>query len=110
MHPREAFKQDALAEVQRHVQRLRNELTYEAAKALPEADGSDVVVEGREVALTIFRQAGLPMLGDGILVTVQISRRALGGMVSFHTERGLVFEPIGAPRDATEQELLDSGG
>jgi hypothetical protein len=91
MHPREAFNQAALAEVQRHVQRLRHELTYEGAKALPEADGTDVVIEGREVALTIFRQTGLPMLGEAVLVTVQIARHALGGMVSFHTERGLVF-------------------
>jgi hypothetical protein len=110
MHPREAFNQAALAEVQRHIQRLRNELTYEAAKALPESEGSDVVIEGREVALTIFRQVGLPVLGDNVLVTVQIARHALGGIVSFHTERGLVFGPLGAPRDATQQELLESGG
>ena len=110
MHPREAFSQAAIAEVQRHVLRLRHELTYEAAKALPEAVGSDVVIEGREVALTVFRQAGLPMLGDGVLVTVQVARHGLGGIVSFHTERGLVFEPHGDPRDATEQELQNSGG
>ena len=110
MNPREAFSRAAVAEVQRQVQRLRHELTYEAAKELPEAVGCDVVIEGREAALTVFRQAGLPMLGEGVLVTVQIARHGLGGIVSFHTERGLVFGPHGDPRDATEQELRDSGG
>jgi hypothetical protein len=110
MEPREVFNQAALDEVQRHVQRLRNTLTYEDAKALPQVDGRGVVIEGREVALTIFRQADLPILGNGVLVTVQIARHALGGAISFHTERGLVFEPQGAPRDATEQELQNSGG
>lgn len=108
MHPREAFNQAAIAEVQRQLQRLRQELTYEGARALPEADARDVVIGGREVSLTIFRQAGLPILGDGILVTVQIARHALGGVVSFRTERGLVFESHGAPRDATELELRNS--
>jgi hypothetical protein len=110
MHPRELFNQAAIAEVQRQVEHLRHDLTYEGAKALPEAAANDVVIEGREVTLTIFRQAGLSMLGDGVLITVQIARHGLGGMVSYHTERGLVFEPQGAPRDATEQELQDSGG
>jgi hypothetical protein len=50
------------------------------------------------------------MLGEGVLVTVQIARHGLGGIVSFHTERGLVFGPHGDPRDATEQELQNSGG
>jgi hypothetical protein len=110
MHPREAFCQAAVAEVQRHVHRLRHELTYETAKALPEAVASDVVIEGREVTLTVFRQTGLPMLGEGILVTVQVARHGLGGIVSFHIERGLVFEPHGNPRDATALELQNSGG
>jgi hypothetical protein len=41
---------------------------------------------------------------------VLIARHVLGGMASFHTERGLVFSPGGAPRDATDQELQNSGG
>jgi hypothetical protein len=66
-------------------------------------------VAGREVQLTIYRQAAVRSLGRQVLVTVQLARHALGGVVSFHIEKGIVFSPEAPARDATEQELLDSG-
>ncbi|MET0291781.1 MAG: hypothetical protein ABW136_05395 [Steroidobacteraceae bacterium] len=100
-----AFDEKAKAVVRTYVERLRQELTFEKAKAMPEAEGEDVVVELKEVQLTVFRQAKLPFLGDRILVTVQLARHGMGGVVLYKHEQGLMFSPGGSISDATAEEL-----
>ena len=39
-----------------------------------------------------------------------VARAGLGGIVSYQMERGLVFSPSAAPREATQVELQNSGG
>ena len=95
--------------VQEHIDRLRAELTFASARSLREAEGQDIVVAGREVQLTIFRQYDLPILRGQVLITVQIARHSLGGIVAFRHERGLVFSPDAPTRDATAGELSASG-
>jgi len=80
------------------------------ALSLPEAEAEDIVVAGKEVQLTVFRQTGIPNLPDAVLITAQIIRAGLGGLISYHYERGLVFLPNGGNRDATEDELLATDG
>jgi hypothetical protein len=104
------FKEEALAAVRSEVDRLKAELTYAQALALPEAAGKDIVVAGKEVQLTIFRQTEPPFLKGEVLVTVQLARFGLGGSVSHQTERGIVFSPIEPPREATPVELENTGG
>jgi hypothetical protein len=106
----QVFKNAAVEVVQSHIERLRTSLSFADALALPEASAQDIVVAGKEVQLAIHRYASLPFLSGKVLVVVLIARHVLGGMASFHTERGLVFSPGGAPRDATDQELQNSGG
>lgn len=105
---RQTFNDESLALVQREIERLRGELTFEAARDLPQAEGRDVVVAGKEVQLTIFRQTGLEFLNGSVLVTVQVARFGLGGTNTFRVERALVFSPGVPPRDATESELAES--
>lgn len=108
MDARAAFNDAALAAVQSEITRLRAELSYPQACELPETAIGDVVVAGREVQLTTFRQR-LPSSSSGeILVVVQIARFGLGGVVSYRTEKGLVFSSGAAPRDATGAELAGS--
>ncbi len=90
-----------------HIRRLRETLAFEDAASLPAVSPDDVVVAGKEVLLAIYRQSDRPLPGQ-ILVTVQIARHALGGVLSFHTEKGLVFSPHESPRDATARELAES--
>jgi len=85
-------------------------LTYEDAFKLPGAFSKDIVVAGKEVQMTVFRQLGLPDIPDAVLVTVQISRAGLGGIVSYHYERALVYTANGKFREATQSELLATGG
>ena len=85
-------------------------LTYEDAFGLPGALSKDIVVAGKEVQMTIFRQLGLPDIPEAVLVTVQISRAGLGGLVSYHYERALVYTVNGEFREATQSELLATGG
>jgi hypothetical protein len=104
------FNDEALALVRSEVDGLRAELTFAQALALPEAAGRNIVVVGKEVQLIIFRQTEPPFLKGDVLITVQVARFSLGGMVSYHTERGLVFSLNAAPREATQVELQKSGG
>jgi hypothetical protein len=104
-----AFNDAAVAVISSEVARLR-ELTFSQALALPEAAGRDIVIAGKEVQLTVFRQTEPHLLKGDVLVTVQVARFGLGGMVSYHTERGLVFSPGTTPREATQVELQSSGG
>ncbi len=110
MDARAAFNDAALAVVESEIVRLRTTLSCAQARELPEAEGRDIVVAGREVQLTTFRQPAPSASGGETLVTVQVARFGLGGMVSYHTEKGLIFSSSAAPRDATGSELVESGG
>ena len=76
---------------------------------MPEVEPRDIVIANREAQLAIFRQSDVPLEGH-VLVTVQVARHGLRGVVSFKLERGLVFSPHGSVRDATDHELLGSAG
>jgi len=103
-----AFNDEALAAVRSELDRLRSALTHTQARALPEAEAKDILVAGKEVQLTVFRQTEPHFLKGGVLISVQLARFGLGGVVCQRIERGLVFSPDSAPRDATEGELLQS--
>lgn len=85
------------------VQRLR----ISDISALPEASGEDLIIAGQKCSLTIYRQR---TSDDQLLVTVQLGRPSLAGLVSFHRERGLVFSRDGSVREATPEELAATGG
>lgn len=72
---------------------------------LPEASAEDIVVAGKEVQLTVFRQLGVPDFPDALLVTAQVVRAGLGGIVTYHHEQGLVFFAGGGNRRASDEEL-----
>jgi hypothetical protein len=105
----EAFAVEAERAVDTRIAQLRSTLAFATASALPEAQFEDVVIAGKEVLFTVFRQSNIPFLAGQVLVTVQVARHGLGGVVSFQTEKGLVFSPGHPVRDATPQELQDSG-
>ncbi len=98
------FREEALAELESRREQLRSSLGFEDAKALSAIDIHDVVFAGREAQLSIFRQE----LDAGVLVTFQVARHGLGGVTSLRIEKGLVFSPDAAPRDATDVELETS--
>lgn len=104
------FNAEAARVLQERVEHLRATLSHADALRLPEAKGEDIVVAGKEVQLTIFRQADIEFLNGQVLVTVQVARFGLGGVTSFHMERGVVFSAGAPPRDATEEELRLTGG
>lgn len=82
-------------------------LTFDRASALPETEEEKTVVAGRKCALTTFRQ----LLGtEEVLVTVQLARRTLFRLGTVHTEKGLIFNRDGSVRDASQRELLVTGG
>jgi hypothetical protein len=103
---RKRYEMEAERLISDRIATLRS-LTFDRAGALPEAAGEEAVVAGRKCALTTFRQQVGP---EGILVTVQLARRGLFGLGTFHTEKGLIFSRNGPVRDASQQELLESGG
>ncbi|MEY2408098.1 MAG: hypothetical protein QOF48_768 [Verrucomicrobiota bacterium] len=75
--------------------------------ALPEASGEDVLMDGKKCALTTYVQK----LSSGeLLATVQFALPTLLGLGSRHTERGLVFSLTGLVREATPEELQNTGG
>ena len=87
-----------------------SELTLDAINRLPGAAAEDIVVAGKEVQLTVFRQQGLPDDPEAVLVTAQVSRASLGGMVTFLLEKGRVFSASGSSRPATDEELAATAG
>ena len=92
--------------LERHIARLKA-LSFEQAQVLPEAsDERDV--EHSPYAVTVFAQRDLPGFENAILVTVQLARKS--GLASYHTERGLIFSPAHPPREASREELRNSGG
>lgn len=105
----EAFTVEAERAIDARIAQLRSTLAFATAGALPEAQYEDIVIAGKEVLFTVFRQSSIPFLAGQVLLTVQVARHGLGGVVSFQTEKGLVFSPDAAVRDATARELQDSG-
>ena len=82
------------------------QLSFDQASNLPEASQEEVTLAGQVSDLGIFAQRR--PAGD-LLVTVQLARRGSLGLVSFHTERGLLFSNE-CIREATSEELMESGG
>ena len=82
-------------------------MSFNEAALLAEATSEEVSLAGQACALSVFR---LQVATDAVLVVVQISRRGISGVTSYHSERGLVFEQGGIVREASSQELLASGG
>ena len=85
-------------------------LSLDEVLKIPEAEAWDIVVAGKEVQMTVFRQTGIPDIPQAVLVTAQIIRAGMGGIVTYHHEEGLVFLPQGGNRAATEEELLATAG
>jgi hypothetical protein len=92
--------------IQSRLAELRS-LSYSDVQRLPEALGRNVIIQGRKCSLTTFVQK-LP--SGELLATVQIAEPRLLGMVSMHMEHGVVFGVRGGVRDATAEELRNSGG
>jgi hypothetical protein len=85
-------------------------LSVEEAAALPETNGSDVVISGVKASITTFRYLNPFRLEGSVLVVVLVARPRWFGMSAQHIERGLMFSPDGKVREATERELQNSGG
>lgn len=81
-------------------------LSYAEVSALPDAAGTEIMVSGQPCQLTVFVQP----VSMGTLVVAQVAKRGVSGLSSLHQERGLVFEPDGLVREASEHELLSTGG
>lgn len=105
----EAYQLEADALIRSRIAQLRT-LTFAKAAALPETAAEERVILKRRCALTVFVQHSPYLLSDQTLVTVQVARLGVLGVSSYHIERGLVFSPDGSIRDATEEELQNSGG
>ena len=100
----EEFEAAARNHVSGVLEKLK-QLTYHDAGQMPHAEFDDIVIAGKEVQLTIFKQDEVPNLPGAILITAQIVRAALGGVHSFHYEQGLVFEEHKSAREASEDEM-----
>ena len=105
----DTFTQEAAAIAESKLAELRN-LDFTAAAALPGAQLEDIVVAGKEVQMTVFRQIGIPGSAEAVLVTVQLARAGLGGLLTYKYEKALVYSSNGDIREATESELLATGG
>jgi len=103
------FEVDASRLVGAEVARLR-QLSLGEARSLPEVSASDVVIAQKAASLTVFRYSGRDVPDDHVLVVVLAARPQFFGTASRHLERGLVFTPVRAVRDATATELENSGG
>jgi hypothetical protein len=104
-----AFETEARNIVDERLAELRI-LSFGDVLDLPGALAEDIVIAGKEVQLTTFRQKDLPNLPGAVLVTAQLARAGLGGLISYHYERALVYFADGEIREATQDELLATGG
>ena len=107
MRAQTAWERDASDLLESRIVQLRG-LAFEDVRQLPSVSDVQAVVlgEGKGI-LNVFVQ---PFGEDQMLVVAQCSRSAVGGMIGFHQERGLVFDKHGAVREATSVELENSGG
>ncbi len=85
-------------------------LAFEQAASLPEAQGADFTIEGKQASVTTFRYTNAFGLDGKVLVVVLAARPSLLGMGSHHIEQGLVFSEDGHVRSASDVELQNSGG
>ena len=83
---------------------------YEKALALPQVQREDLLVAGARASFTLSRHINAPHLEGCVLVVALVARPRWFGMAAHHTERGIVFSPNAAPREATAVELQNSGG
>jgi len=81
--------------------------SFNEIAALPISKGEDVLIEGRKCTLTTYVQK---LSSRELLATVQIAAPMLLGLGSAHTERGLIFSVGGLVREATSEELQNTGG
>jgi hypothetical protein len=107
----ENYQLDAQRVVQSRLSQFRR-LTYQEAATLQPPQGESLILSDIACKLWVYvqRDAHPPLPKDAVLVTVQVARERVWGMVSYHTEGGLVFMPHGEVREATDIELRDSGG
>ena len=92
--------------IESEISRLRK-LGYTDVSALPEAEGKEITLATKKCSLTSYVQR----LDTGeLLVTIQVARPRLFGLMSMHRENGLIFSQHGQVREATDQELAESGG
>lgn len=103
------YKAEADGIIESKIERLRD-LTYAQARALAEVASEEIVITGTKASVTVFRQDSPYQLEGRTLVVVLVARKRWFGMASMHIERGLVFSPGEATREATELELQNSGG
>ena len=78
-------------------------LTFSQAAALPEGQEETL----GPYKLTTFHQH---LTGNRHLVTLQLSKPYFFGLFGSHWERGVVFAEGSVPREATAEELMNSGG
>ncbi len=102
---KEVFEQEAEALINNKLTALKA-ISFDDAMKLPRAVPEDIVVAGKEVQLTVFKQSDIEDLPGALLVTLQVVRAGLGGILNYQLERGLIYFPSGEKREATENELL----
>ena len=105
---KEDFEKEAEALVEDKLKSL-HALSYTDAADLPNAVPEDIVIAGKEVQLTVFKQTEIASLPEAVLITLQVVRAGLGGIINYQLERGLIFFVDGQVREATEGELLATG-
>jgi len=103
------FKEEAEKIIDSRIEELRDK-TFEEASALPEAISEDCLVAEEKATVTVFRQNSPYQLEGKVLITIQVAKPVLLGLASSNTERGLLFSPNGEVREATANELQNSGG
>jgi len=103
------FKEKANRFLESHIRDPRVK-PYQEAGPWPEATSEECLVAGEKASLTVFRQNSPYKLEGKVLVTVQVAKPVMLGMGSAHFERGLVFSPNEESREATENELQNTGG
>ncbi len=82
-------------------------LSFEEVQKLPEYRDHNVTIDTHKCVLSEFVQT-LP--SGEILIAVRMSRPSLFGLSSLDAERGVIFSDDDGIRDATDKELIESGG
>ena len=82
-------------------------LTFDEVQALPETSDHEVTLAGYRCHLTEFAQT---LVKGKLLLTIQVAKPEWFGLCALVQERGLIFTDDGQVREATLQELIESGG
>lgn len=99
-------KSEAQQMIEARISKLKGS-SFNDVAALPEANGEELLIDGKKCALTTYVQN----LSSGeLLATVQFASPMVLGLGSWHTERGLIFSVRGFVREATPEELQNTGG